>query len=144
MTKQTIRGHQVVCSAFIEKNDKVLIFMDPKFKVWRVPGGRAEHGEKLENTLIREMEEETGIKFENPKFLGWGQDEQYKFIDELETSRLIMYFYVKLDTDEELKFDPNETEEFKWVTLDELKNIKNKEGALSDFFNRHPEFSLSK
>ena len=118
--------------------------MDPKFKVWRVPGGRAEHGEKLEETLVREMQEETGIKFENPTFVGWGQDQQYKFIDEMETSRLIMYFHVRLDTDAELKLDPAEAEESKWVTIDELKEIKDKEGALFDFFQRNQNFGLAK
>ena len=76
MEKSTIRGHQVVCSAFIEKDNKFLIVFCPKFKVWRVLGGRAEWGEKLEETLLREMEEETGVKFKNPIFLGWGQDQQ--------------------------------------------------------------------
>ena len=144
MTRAQLRGHQVICSAFIEKNQKVLIFMDPKFKVWRVPGGRAEHGEKLEETLVREMQEETGIKFENPTFVGWGQDQQYKFIDEMETSRLIMYFHVRLDTDAELKLDPAEAEDSKWVTIDELKEIKDKEGALFDFFQRNQNFGLAK
>lgn len=33
--------------------------MCPRFRVWRVPGGRPERGEKLEETLLREMQEET-------------------------------------------------------------------------------------
>lgn len=118
--------------------------MDPKFKVWRVPGGRTEHGEKLEETLIREMEEETGIKFENPVFIGWGQDQQYKFIDEMETSRLLMFFHVRFDHEQELKLDPAEAEDYKWVTINELKDIKNKEGALFDFFQRNPDFGIIK
>jgi len=140
MKRVPIRGHQVICSAFIEKNKKFLIIMCPKFKVWRVPGGRAEHGEKLEETLIREMQEETGIVFQNPKFIGFGQDQQYKVVDKKETSRLIMFFHVK--TSQEPKLDSEEAEEHKWVTLDELKKIKNKEGALTDLFLRNKEFRL--
>lgn len=142
--RSELQGHQVVCSAFIEKNQKVLILMDPKFKVWRVPGGRPEHGEKLEYTLIREMEEETGVKFENPEFVGWGQDQQFKVDDQLETSRLIMFFHVQFDHDHELKLDPAEAEDHKWVTIDELKCIENKEGALFDFFQRYPDFDIAK
>ncbi len=138
MTRAQLRGHQVICSALIEKDEKFLIVMCPKFKVWRVPGGRAEHGEKLEETLIREMKEETGIIFENPKFIGFGQDQQFHVLAQKETSRLIMFFYVK--TNQEPELDPNEAEEHKWVSLDELKKIDNKEGALIDFFNRNPSF----
>lgn len=142
MSRTELRGHQVICSAFIEQNQKVLIFMCPRFKVWRVPGGRAEHGEKIEVTLLREMKEETGLTFENPVFVGWGQDQQFHVAGQKETSRLIMFFQVK--TDQEIHPDPNEAEEFKWVTLSELKQIDNKEGALSDFFRRYPDFNIVK
>ena len=140
MTRAQLRGHQVICSAFIEKEGKFLIVMCPRFKVWRVPGGRTEHGEKLEETLIREMQEETGITFENLKFIGFGQDQQFHIRDQKETSRLIMFFYVK--TNQEPKLDPDEAEQHKWVTLDELKKIDNKEGALTDLFNRNPKLIL--
>lgn len=135
-----LRGHQVVCSAFIKKDNKFLIVMCPGFKVWRVPGGRAEHGEKLEKTLFREMREETGIEFKNPKFIGWGQDQQFLVRGQKETSRLIMFFYI--ETDREPNLDPSEAEDYKWVTLGELKSIKNKEGALTDFFKRNPNLSF--
>ena len=140
MEKSKLRGHQVICSAFIEKDNKFLIVMCPRFKVWRVPGGRTEHGEKLEETLIREMQEETNITFENPKFIGFGQDQQFHVAGQRETSRLIMFFHVK--TNEEPKLDPDEAEDFKWVTLDDLKKIDNKEGALTDLFERNQDFSL--
>ena len=142
MEKSNLRGHQVVCSALIEKNQKVLIVMCPRFKVWRVPGGRAEHGERLEETLIREMAEETGVVFKNPKFVGWGQDQQFHVAEQRETSRLRMFFHVRLDG--ELKIDHDEAEDHKWVTLDELKAIENKEGALFDFFQRNGDFDIAK
>lgn len=138
MEKYAIVGHQVVCSAFIEKDKKFLIVMCPKFKVWRVPWGRPEYWEKVEKTLIREMQEEVGISFENPIFVGFGQDIQLYFIKQKETSRLILYFYVK--TNEELIIDSDEAEEYKWVSIEEMKKIENKEGALNDFFKRNPNF----
>lgn len=125
----------MICSAFIEKDGKFLIVMCPRFKVWRVPGGRTEHGEKLEDTLMREMEEETGIVFENPKFVGFGQDQQFHIAGQKETSRLIMYFHVKTDIEQIL--DPDEADEFRWVSLEELKQITNKEVALDDLFARN-------
>ncbi|TSA45108.1 NUDIX hydrolase [bacterium] len=135
-----LHGPRVVCSAFIEKDGKCLLFLCPGFKVWRVPGGRVEFNETLEQTMIREMKEEIGLDVENPKFLGWGQDHQYHFAEQRETSRLLIFFHVKIEQDP--KVDPGEAEEFKWVTLDEIKQEKNKEGALTDFFIRHPGFKL--
>src|SRR3989338_2306332 len=140
MERDPLQGHQVVCSAFIEKDHKVLIGMYTRFKVWRVPGGRPEYEEKIEDTLIRELQEETGIHFVDPKFLGWGQDQQLHIRGQMLTSRLIMFFYVK--TDAEIQLDPGEAEDSKWVTIEELKQIENKEGALTDFFERNLEFNI--
>ncbi len=114
--------------------------MCPRFKVWRVPGGRAEWGEKIEETLIREMQEEVGITFYNPKFIGWGQDQQFHVKNQQETSRLLMFFHVT--TDEEVRLDPDEAEDSRWVTLDELKVLENKEGALTDLFKRNPHLKF--
>ena len=135
-----VKGPTVVCSAFIEKNGKFLMVFCPRFKVWRVPGGRAEWSETLEETLIREMREEVGVKFSNPKFIGYGQDHQYHVRDQKETSRLLMFFHIK--TNKELKIDPDECEEFKWVSLEEMKKEKNKEGALTDLFEKNPAFKI--
>ena len=140
MVESELKGHKVICSAFIEKDNKFLIVMCPTFKVWRVPGGRAEFGERPEETLIREMQEETAITFENPRFIGFGQGREFHVKKQIETSRLIMYFYVK--TDQEPKLDPNEAEDHKWVTLDELKQIENKETPLTDLFKRNPNLIL--
>ena len=51
-----------------------------------------------------------------------------------------MFFHVK--TSQELNLDPDEAEDFKWVTLDELKKIDNKEDALADLFERNKNLSL--
>jgi 8-oxo-dGTP diphosphatase len=140
MEDTPVKRIDVVCSAFIEKDGKFLLLFCPRFKVWRVPGGRAEFKETLVETLTREMREETGIGIKNPRFLGYGQDHQYHFLKKKETSRLMMFFHVR--TDVEPKVDPDEAEEFKWVTLEEIRGIENKEGALTDFFNKNPNLKL--
>ncbi|MFA5022025.1 MAG: NUDIX hydrolase [Patescibacteria group bacterium] len=141
MADEKVIGPTVVCSGLIQKDDKFLMVFCPRFKVWRVPGGRAEFNETLEQTFVREMKEEIGLDLVGPKFLGWGQDHQFHVRDQYETSRLLMFFYVKIN--EEPIIDPDEAEEFKWVTLVELKNEKNKEGALTDFFNRNPKIDFA-
>ena len=148
MTNIEVKGPQVVCSAFIENTigseRKFLLVLCSGFKVWRVPGGRAEFGENIEDTLVREMEEETGIKFENPRFLGYGQDEQFLYTLNKTRSRLLMFFHVKLKKSDEdkIKLDPEEAEDFKWVTIEEMRKIKNKEGALTVFLDKNPKLNI--
>ncbi len=140
MVDEIVKGPAVVCSAFVENKRKFLFVLCPRFKVWRVPGGRAEFNETLEETLIREIKEETGVTIKEPKFVGWGQDHQFHVRDNKETSRLIMFFYVKAEG--KFTIDSNEAEEYKWVTFEELKTHPNKEGALTDLFKRNPHLSL--
>lgn len=131
-----IKGHQVACSGLIEKNGKYLIFFCPGFKLWRVPTGRAEFGEILESTLLREMKEETKIEFKNPLFVGFGQAVMFHPRSKKWTSRLNMFYHVS--TDKEPILDPDEAEEYRWVSIDELKSIENKAETISDFFQRFP------
>jgi ADP-ribose pyrophosphatase YjhB (NUDIX family) len=72
MTDECVRP-TVICSAFIEKNKKFLLVFCPKFRVWRVPGGRVDNNETLEDTIYREMNEEIGLTIKNVKFVGWAK-----------------------------------------------------------------------
>jgi len=54
-------------SIVITQNEKVLLMKrahDPKAGLYSVPGGLVELGEKFEDSAIREVEEETGLKVE--------------------------------------------------------------------------------
>lgn len=50
----------------IERNDgRILLQHRSDFQVWGVPGGSAEEGESIEQTVIREVHEETGLTVVN-------------------------------------------------------------------------------
>ena len=49
---------------------KVLLVKRNDFFVWTLPGGRKDKGESLEETVIREMQEETGFKVKILYLLG--------------------------------------------------------------------------
>ena len=56
----------VVAAALVDDNGRVLIAQRPEGKqlagLWEFPGGKVETGETPEMALIRELEEELGIK----------------------------------------------------------------------------------
>ena len=51
MELEKIERPVLVVSAFVRKDDKILLTYDPKFEFWRVPGGRPNNEEKIENKL---------------------------------------------------------------------------------------------
>lgn len=63
------RYRQFCASAFVidPNTKKILLVKHKKFKKWVQPGGHMEHGEVPEETAVREVYEETGIKI---KLLG--------------------------------------------------------------------------
>ncbi len=126
----------LVTSAFIKKEGKFLLVFDPKFKFWRVPGGRANFGEKVEDALKREMKEEVGVDIKIIKFLGYGQDVVISYTRELEVSRFILFYLCEIEKGE-IKPDEKEISEIKWLTLDEIKKHENLEPAMKDLFERN-------
>jgi NAD+ diphosphatase len=58
--------------AIIEYGSKVLVAIranEPKAGMFDFPGGFADYGEPIEETLAREIREELGIKIKNPRYL---------------------------------------------------------------------------
>src|SRR3954464_9556874 len=60
----------VAACALIDVDRRVLIAQRPAGKpmagLWEFPGGKVEDGERLEETLIRELQEERGVVFQEP------------------------------------------------------------------------------
>lgn len=62
---------QIRVTGVLIENQKLLVVkqkVSPK-RSWSLPGGRLERGETIEQGMIREMEEETGLKTEVIKLL---------------------------------------------------------------------------
>ena len=95
---------------------------EPRAGFWAIPGGTLELGETLEEALVREVEEETGIKIKVGKLLG--------------VSNLILrdkrgrvkYHFVLVDfMAKPLRGKPKpscETPEVRWVSLKELDKYR--------------------
>lgn len=105
-----------------QDNPKILLCLQEKLsgqKVYCLPKGHIEEGETSEDTAIREVFEETGIKAVNPRFL---DKIDYFFIQNQEKVKKTVYFYL-LDY-QSGTFQPNrETIDIGWFDKNEAISI---------------------
>ena len=111
---------------------------DPKFRFWRVPGGRVEAGEKEEETVRREIPEELGIEITVERYLGDGQDDVpiYGVPGKDKTSRNIRYYECRISSGTPTKKEKGEVAEIRWMSLEEIKKIADLEPAMRDYFSK--------
>ena len=85
----------------------------PTWHGWNFPGGHVEEGEYITPSVIREMEEETGLIIENPKLCGIKEFHKTK-----DGKRYIVFLYTANQFSGELKAS-SEGDVF-WYPLSEL------------------------
>ena len=86
----------------------------PDWSGWNFPGGHVEKGEYVTPSVIREMQEETGLLIENPRLCGIKEFHKLK-----DGKRYIVFLYVANQFSGELK-SSSEGEVF-WYPLSELR-----------------------
>lgn len=114
--------------AVIINNNCVLIHREKSDNFWALPGGRVEFFENSDDTLIREMKEELGLnakvirhlwccenffEYDNKKYHELSNYYLTEFVDNIDVQHNMKM--VSVDTETEL--------EFKWVSLDTIKDI---------------------
>src|SRR3990167_4213394 len=69
------RGVEVVGSAIIEDGEgKILLVKSPKWhNKWLMPGGHIEPGEKIDEAIVREVEEEIGLRLKSVGVISFGE-----------------------------------------------------------------------
>lgn len=109
--------------AIIMKDGKILMVGNQNADYLYSVGGRIQFGETAEEAVVREVEEETGVKMEIDRlgfvhenyFIGDSPAKLRKVIYEIS-----LYFYMKVPADfapESLSFTEDDTQEFlKWVS----------------------------
>jgi len=135
MAKKQKKGF-VVVSAFIKRDGQYLLVFDPKFAFWRVPGGRVTFGEKVEDALKREMKEELDVEVKVVRFLGFGQDIVTLVQKKIEVSRILLYFECEIKKGKIRPLALSEISEMKRLSLEKIKEHKNLEPGMKDFFRR--------
>lgn len=109
------RGVEIVGSAIIEnKKGEILLVRSPKWSnKWTMPGGHIEPGEKIEEALLREVEEEVGLKLKSQGIVAHGE-----LIDSKDFHRPAHFIYFDIlckTNNENIKLDKKELFEYVWV-----------------------------
>ncbi|MBI2598856.1 NUDIX domain-containing protein [Candidatus Curtissbacteria bacterium] len=103
----------------VVRDGKVLVTQHSKHKGWDFPKGHIETGESSEQTAVREVEEETGVKAEVVEKVG--QTEYFYYEDKEKVLKTVVYFLMRYIGDGEATtafevmatewLDPEEVEE---------------------------------
>jgi 8-oxo-dGTP diphosphatase len=101
---------------FNPRNNKVLVLLKKNENIWDVPGGRMEQGEKILETLDRELKEEITTLNE------------YKVIKILNASIIEkinqMLIYYKIEADLEKIGLSDEHESYRWISYNEIDELE--------------------
>lgn len=96
---------------------EILLIRDLDYDDWFLPKGHVEKGETLEQTALREIEEETGLKdLEITEFLG-NFERVAETAQELKNEH---YFLIRKTSDEPEQVEPGQNWVIKWFAKNEL------------------------
>ncbi|MFP4515115.1 MAG: NUDIX hydrolase [Parcubacteria group bacterium] len=123
-------------SALIVENNKVLLVYHKKLDVWLYPGGHIEENENPDETLLREVKEETGLDIEvisdKDELLSDTNNDvtslhlPYAFLCELVGDHYHndLIYLCKIKGKSKLKFNKNESSDIGFFEYEEIKNMK--------------------
>ncbi|MBI4262217.1 NUDIX domain-containing protein [Candidatus Uhrbacteria bacterium] len=115
INKKFPRGVEVVGSAIIEDGEgKILLVKSPKWNYrWTMPGGHIEPGEGIEEALLREAEEEVGLRLKSSGIISFGELIGPK---SFHRPAHFIYFDILCKTkNKRVKLDNEELKEYIWV-----------------------------
>ncbi len=114
LTERRTSSGGIICKK--EKNKiKVALISRNQGKVWCLPKGLVNKGEKLEETALREVKEETGLDGKLIKKLG---AIDYWFFYKKRKIHKVVHFYLLKHLGGNTKYHDFEVEEVKWFEID--------------------------
>lgn len=120
VTEQTAKERPVACVVMLIEDGKgrILLAKSPKWAdKWVIPGGKIDYGETIEEALVRETKEETGLEIEPVHMLYVKDCIQPK--NYYKKAHFLLLDYVCRIKGGKEKLDGNELTEFAWVKAEE-------------------------
>lgn len=113
--------YRVAIRVLIIQNDKVLLVKEKSDEWWALPGGGVDHGETVESTLTREVEEELGVPAAD---VSSDFEIVYYNIGNVVNTVPRMNLFFKASVLENLLRKTNEVAEWQWFTKDEFSEAE--------------------
>ena len=95
---------------------------DPGSGKWSIPGGKVELGEKVEQTVVREVKEETGLLVTRPELLGVVDNVALDENGKVKYHFVIIDYFVKLERGTAKA--ASDAAELRWVPLEEVESYE--------------------
>lgn len=114
---------ETIVGTIILKDGKILMVKEAKEKCygkWAFPAGHIEPNEAIYDGAKRETYEETGCTVELKKAFP-------VFLKNTNDSKIVMMHFLSDLVNEENSYDKDEILETKWISIDEIKNMDEKE-----------------
>jgi 8-oxo-dGTP diphosphatase len=110
-------ARNVTCNAVVVRDDKLLLVLrdtEPQKGSWCLPGGYLDWDETTEEAVVRELEEEAGLKGEVVKLLGVRSD-----LSAGDGRQNVDLFYL-VEAEGEVSGGDDEVAKVEWFSWDEL------------------------
>ena len=137
------------CIIYNSKNQILILKRDEANDVlpnyWDIPGGTLEIKEDPTEGAIRETKEEAGINIDNLNLFFYTSN-----VEESKNKQFIRLIFIAKYNGGEIKVNPGEHNDYKWIDLNDLKDykavdylyecfkiLKDKRHNLIDFINLH-------
>jgi 8-oxo-dGTP pyrophosphatase MutT (NUDIX family) len=112
--------YRVAVRVLVVQNEKILLVRESDDGWWALPGGGVDHGETVESTLTREIEEELGVPAE--RISSDFQIVHYNIGSIVNTIPRMNLFF-KASMPQELVKKTSHTAETEWFTKDEFLRL---------------------
>ena len=101
----------------VTNDDKLLLtkYRDREYKKYALVAGFTEIGESFEETVCREVMEETGLKVKNIRY--------YKSQPWALSDNILAGYFCEVDGDTDIKMDKDELSVAEWVAKEDIPNI---------------------
>ena len=113
-----------------------------EWKYWP-PGWHQDFGESIEETVIRELKEESNLDANLSDIIYYGFTDDY--MPQENKHYISMRFILKRYSGEMKNMEPQKLEEWKWMGWDEIKNLWDKNFLpIQNFIKKYPDFDPCK